>query len=108
MLLVLRLTGLAGDNIAIPVQDEHRSAGADDNLAVLRECKSARGAKLRKGEGAGEDVEEDDENAKGCNRLAPQRAAAPAWQSMAQLYPHASSVRPGSNHEPSIDETLGQ
>ena len=71
MLLVLRLAGLAGDDSAIPAEEDHLSAGAKHNRAVLRKRPSARDAKLQDGERAGEDVEEDNENAKSCRRLAP-------------------------------------
>ena len=82
MLLLLRLIQFASDGNAILAGEDHLAAGANGHLAaVFGKRKPVYAARMRMGEGARKNIEEEDQNAKGGGSLAPKRAAALARQS---------------------------
>ncbi len=84
MLLVLRLTGGARDNVAIPVDKDHPRAGADGQRAAISRKRQPR-VKMRMGESACEDVKEKDEHAKGYGGLTLSRAPCAAFKSVTRF-----------------------
>jgi len=83
VLLVLRLIRFASDGNAILASEDHPAAGANGHLAaVFGKRKPVCAARMRMGQGARKNIEEEDQNAKGDGSLAPKRAAALARQSV--------------------------
>ncbi len=82
MLLVLRLIGLASDRNAILAREDHPAAGANGHLAaVFGKRQPVCAFRMRMGERAYKNIEDEDQNAKG-GGLALKRVAAPDWQSV--------------------------